>query len=58
MPTVDRELLVKAVEIIRIWHGMSFLTKNDHVGEKRAWELYYNHATEMREIREALEGAK
>lgn len=56
MGTVDREILVKAVKIIRDWHGMEFLIHGDVAGEKRAWEIYYNEAPEMNEIREALEG--
>ena len=37
-----KEELLNAVEIIKIWHS------------DEAWEIYYNHAPEMKNIREAL----
>jgi len=36
-------LLVKAVELIRAWHG------------EVAWEIYYTQSPEMKKIREALD---
>ena len=48
------ELLKKAVELIKTWHNGEAVIK---LGQEQAdymWDIYYNHAPEMKEIREAL----
>jgi hypothetical protein len=52
--------LSAAVGVIRTWHGMAFrralagYSPENDPAEAAAWELYYNHAPEMKPIREAL----
>ena len=54
----ERELLQKAVELIKIWHNGEAVMK---LGQEQAdymWNIYYNNAPEMKEIRQALKGDK
>lgn len=45
-----RGALVKAVEVIRQWHGMGVPKKQEH----ELWTIYWRSAPEMKQIREAL----
>jgi hypothetical protein len=45
-----RGALVKAVEVIRQWHGMGIPKKQEH----ELWTIYWRNAPEMTQIREAL----
>lgn len=47
-----RNALLKAVEIIRIWHDANQTYEKP---SEEAWRIYFNHAPEMQEIRAALE---
>ena len=47
----QRELLKKAVVLIKGWHNMG-IPDNDLAEE--TWKIYYNNAPEMKEIREYL----
>src|SRR5258707_12655890 len=44
--------LESAIQTIRTWHGINLLM--DPQTESQAWELYFNHAPEMKVLREAL----
>ncbi len=54
--------LEKAVETIRTWHGMKFVGRSvDDPGralEKKAWDIYVEHAPEMQDVRAALAKAR
>jgi hypothetical protein len=43
--------LVDAVAVIRTWHGLRTLAGHEAI----AWRSYWEHAPEMRPIREALD---
>jgi len=47
-----REALQKAVEVIRIWHGLKI---KDAEAEAQMWKIYWEQSPEMKIIREALE---
>ena len=47
-----RNALLKAVEVIRLWHDG---TLELEAPSNATWRIYYNNAPEMKEIREALE---
>ena len=51
----ERELIKKAVEIIKTWHNLDPRTILPEEAKERMWNLYYNNAPEMKEIREYLE---
>lgn len=49
-----QDLLRQAVELIKVWHNG---TAEEKLGKEQAvfmWNVYYNHAPEMKAIREAL----
>lgn len=51
----QKDLLEKAVELIKTWHNGEAVLK---LGEEQAefmWNVYYNNAPEMKAIRQALE---
>ena len=55
----NRELLKKAVALIKIWHNGEAVMKLGQEQAEYLWNIYYNNAPEMKEIREALsEGGK
>ncbi len=47
-----REALKKAVEVIRLWHGLKI---KDQKAEATMWQIYWEKSPEMKIIREALE---
>ena len=49
--TKERKLIVKAVGIIKDWHCMNM----DDKTAERMWDIYYNDAPEMKELREYIE---
>ncbi len=55
----ERELLLKAVELIKEWHNGEAVMKLGQEQADNMWNIYYNNAPEMKEIRVALkEGGK
>lgn len=44
-----REVLEKAVEVIKQWHNMG--------GAEAVWQIYYDNAPEMKPIRDALKSS-
>ena len=55
----ERELLQKAVKLIKIWHNGEAVMKLGREKAAYMWNIYYNNAPEMKEIRQALkEGGK
>ncbi|MFX1537753.1 MAG: hypothetical protein ACFFDI_26445 [Promethearchaeota archaeon] len=54
----ERELIEKAVELIKSWHNMNAMGKLPNEAIKRMWNIYYTTAPEMKDIREYLEHKK
>lgn len=52
---VLKSCLIKAVEIIKVWHNMpSAVNKLPKEKEDMMWKIYYQRSPEMKPIREAL----
>ncbi len=47
-----KQALEKAVEVIRIWHGLKI---KGVALEEQMWKIYWEQSPEMKPIREALE---
>ncbi len=52
---IPKEILREAVDIIKSWHNLDLLGRLSDEEIDAAWKIYYDHAPEMRGIREALE---
>jgi len=52
---ITKELLSEAVDLIKAWHNFHTCGILKKEAREAMWNIYYNHAPEMKRIREALE---
>jgi len=50
----NQKILTKAVNLIKSWHNLGAFPKIPQEQVDKMWQIYYDHAPEMREIRQAL----
>jgi hypothetical protein len=52
---ITKALLKEAVDLIKEWHNFHPCGVLKEEEKEAMWNIYYNHAPEMKKIREAME---